>query len=203
MDNIAYLEQISASNRPAKSSGIGDLMSPKLMLVLGGVAIIAIIIIIVGMLSGSGTSGVDLISKINVRSDNLIETISTYNKQVKSSELRSITSSLSSVLTETSTKTSELLTSVYKQKKVNESITKKEATYIEEVNTGLENARLNGLLDRNYVRELTLQTGLLMSMESEALNKIKNDDIKNVLSNSYANLANIYEILSSYSDSTS
>ena len=203
MDNITYLEQISASNRPVKSGGIGGLMSPKILLILGGVAILAIIIIIVGMLSGSGTSGVDLVSKINVRSDNLIATINTYNQQVKSSELRSIASSLSSVLTETSSKTSELLNSVYNQKKVSDSITKKETTYIEEVDADLEAARLNGLLDRNFARQLTLQTGLLLSIESECLSKTKNNDVKNVVSNSYANLATIYETLSNYSDSTS
>ena len=178
-------------------------MSPKILLILGGVAILAIIIIIVGMLSGSGTSGVDLVSKINVRSDNLIATINTYNQQVKSSELRSIASSLSSVLTETSSKTSELLNSVYNQKKVSDSITKKETTYIEEVDADLEAARLNGLLDRNFARQLTLQTGLLLSIESECLSKTKNNDVKNVVSNSYANLATIYETLSNYSDSTS
>ncbi len=204
MDNIAYLNQISAENRASKTNS-NSLFSPKLMIILGAIVLITIIIIIGGSLSSGSEKGVDLVSQINLRSVNLSKTISTYNKQAKSSELRSIASSLSSILTETSSKTTELLSSVYglKNGKISEKITEKEATYIENVNAELEKARLNGLLDRNYVRILTLQTGLLMSLESECLSRTNNSDVKNVLSNSYANLAGIYETLSNYSDSTS
>ncbi len=204
MDNIAYLNQISAENRASQTNS-GGLFSPKLLIILGAVVLIAIIIIIGGSLSSGSEKGVDLVSQINLRSVNLSKTISTYNKQTKSSELRSIASSLSSILTETSSKTTELLSSVYglKNGKVSEKITQKETAHIEAVNDELEKARLNGLLDRNYVRVLTLQTGLLMSLESECLSRTNNSDVKNVLSNSYANLASIYETLSNYSDSTS
>lgn len=204
MDNIAYLNQISAENRASQANS-GGLFSPKLLIILGAVVLIAVIIIIGGSLSSGSEKGVDLVSQINLRSVNLSKTISTYNKQTKSSELRSIASSLSSILTETSSKTTELLSSVYglKNGKVSEKITQKETAHIEAVNDELEKARLNGLLDRNYVRVLTLQTGLLMSLESECLSRTNNSDVKNVLSNSYANLASIYETLSNYSDSTS
>ena len=204
MDNIAYLNQISAENRASKTNSNG-LFSPKLMIILGAIVLITIIIIVGGSLSSGSEKGVDLVSQISLRSVNLSKTISTYNKQTKSSELRSIASSLSSILTETSSKTTELLSSVYglKNGKISEKITEKETAYIENVDAELEKARLNGLLDRNYVRILTLQTGLLMSLESECLSRTNNSDVKNVLSNSYANLASIYETLSNYSDSTS
>lgn len=202
MDNMAYLDKIAASNRPAKASTGPFPFSPKIMIGLG-IAVFAIILIMVlgSALGGDKNSEQTLVEKLSLRSENVGKTIDTYNKSVKSSELRSMGSSLRAVLTELSSKTSTFLTEDFNSKnKTSKKLTEDETAYVEELNTTLENAKLNGLLDRTFVREMTLQIGLLMSMESECSSRTKKTDIKDFLSSSYSNLENLHDSFSNYSE---
>ncbi|MBQ6355230.1 hypothetical protein IJJ18_02310 [Candidatus Saccharibacteria bacterium] len=203
MDNMAYLNQISASNRPAKTSSGPFPFSPKIMIGLGAAIGAIILIIIIGSIfGGDKNSEQTLVQKLNLRSENLSRTIEEYNRDVKSSKLRSMGSSLRTVLNEASSRTSAILEEDFSSKKTDKKVEESEATYIEEVNTALEDAKLNGLLDRVFVREMTYQIGILMSMESNISNKTKKSDLKDFLSGSYSNLENLYSEFSEYSDET-
>ena len=73
--------------------------------------------------------------------------------------------------------------------KINES----ENNAMAELLTNLDNAQLNGLLDRVYHREITYQIGTLLSMEHEAYTSTKISGLKSALETSMNNLNQLYE----------
>lgn len=205
MDNMEYLNQIAASNRPAKSTVGGGLpfsLSPKVLIGLGiAIGLIFLIMIFGSIFGGDKNTEQSLVQKLSLRSANLSETIDEYNRNLKSSNLRSLTGSLRAVLNETSASTATILEEDFGAKS-DKTAEEDEATYIEEVNTTLEDAKLNGLLDREFVREMTYQIGLLLSMESDILSKTKKDNLKDTINNSYTNLENLHKEFSDYSNET-
>ena len=201
---MPYLDKIAESNRPAKATTGPFPFPPKVMIGLGIAVGVIFLIIIVASIFGGGDkdSEQSLVQKLNLRSTNLSRTIETYNRNVKSSKLRSMGSSLRTVLNETASRTTTILTEDFNSKKSDKGAEESEKTYIEEVNTALENAKLNGLLDRDFVREMTYQIGLILSMESDILGKTKKDNLKEFLNSSYSNLESLYNDFSEYSDET-
>ena len=200
MDNKAYLEQISSEARTTKASKMpfGLNISPKLLKLLIGGFIAAILIIIIGAIAGSGGSSErDYLDKIFLRTANLSSSISDYNKRVKSSELRSMGNSLNAVLTETNYSVGNILKNDFgvssPNKPANEKTETEETEWIDGLNQDLENGRLNGVLDRVYSRDLAYEIGILISLESETVAKSKNDTVKTSLTSSMDNLSKLYD----------
>lgn len=198
---MAYLNQISADNRRSAQSK-SFMLNPKVLIGLGIAAVVALIIIVIGSLSGSGNKERDLVYRINLRSSNLIETISNYNEYIKSSRLKTMGSSLSAVLSNTVSDTNNIIAEEYKDNKAPDKLVKEETDYITDVNNTLEESRLNGHLDRSFVRQFTLEIALLMSLESECIARTKSEGIGTVLSSSYVNLESLHEEFENYTDAT-
>ncbi len=206
MDKMAYLQQIATPDQSPKPSKL-SLTSGPLPKILIGLAALAILIIIVGLLTsgGGGTSERSQVEQIQLRSSNLIKTITTYNKSLKSSSLRSSGQSLSNVLTETNRELTNILKSDYAA--TDESDTTLSATtktseqnYIKKVNETLETARLNANLDRTYARQMALEVSLLSSLESSLLEKTSNTSLKNILNTSLKNLSSLHTSFDSFTD---
>ena len=205
--DIDYLNQIAKDNRTAKKVSVGKFpIEPKWLKIIGaGVLGVILIMVIGGLLSGLGHEERDLIDQIYARTTNLNQSISEYGPKVKSSELRSMGSSLSNVLTETNSKISALLASEYGADGTDprdEATTSSEAEYIAEVNTNLNYGWLNGMMDRYFVMEMTREIALLMSLETEASEKTSSEPVKSVLVNSWNNLNQLETQFSSYENST-
>ena len=102
MDEKEYLKQISASVRPEKKPKTSFMSSIFFKVGVGGLVIFIMIMILGGIISGGKadlqTRGINL--KLHL--DNTADVISTYQKSVKSSVLRSSSASLYSVLSNTS-----------------------------------------------------------------------------------------------------
>ena len=208
MDNMAYLQQIASPIEQKPKSPIGSLMSGPLMKVLIGLALLAIVIIIIGTItsgSNNGNSERPLVEQIQLRSNNLIKTITTYNKQLKSSSLRSTGQSLSTVLSETNRELTAILKSDYSiddsSSSASKSLKSDEDKYISAINTTLENARLNANLDRTYARQMALETSLLSSLESSLLAKTSNQSLKSILVTSLNNLSPLHDSFDNFTDS--
>ncbi|MBQ3326064.1 hypothetical protein IJG79_02890 [Candidatus Saccharibacteria bacterium] len=206
MDNKEYLESIAKDTRsagPAKTGAfsIGSLTIPpvfkKILLGIGiALVVLLIVAIIVGIAGSGGNKERDYIDKIYLRSSHLVKETGTYNKLVKSSQLRSMGTSLLAVLNETQFSMSNILKNDFgattPDTPENEKTTEEEnAVMVEYLNT-LENARLNGTLDRVYARELTYQIGMLLSLEHEAYANTKKDNLKSALTTSMNNLNQLY-----------
>ena len=210
MDNMAYLQQISgSSSRQAnRAKGISGLFSDKKIIILIGLALLAIIIIIVGSIMGGEKENPELaaVTRLDQRMTNLSKTISTYNKQVKSSELRAIGTTLSGILNNTDRDITALLKSDFKaetdmEKNTVKTVQAEEAAHIADVNEKLKTGRMSGLLDRVYEREITLQVALLISLETETAGETENQTLLSVISSSLESLNNIHTQLKEFSDS--
>lgn len=206
MDNLAYLNQISQSTRPAKPSITNDrsaFVKLIIKIVAGAVLAFIALIIIGSMISSASGKTSDLSRQIYLRSTNLQSTIQTYNKQLKSSRLRSIGSALSGALTNT---TNQLSTYLQRDESTKDPLTPKESTVAdetalsEELNSSLTNARLNGILDRSYTSQIQLQVSLLMSLGSELLARTNDTELENIITQMNNNLSPILENLTAYSE---
>ena len=208
MNNKEYLEQISSQTRPTKAPGalFGLSLNAKTIKILIGLAIAALVIIIIGsILSASGPKNTeqDYLSQIYLRTDNLTKSIEKYNKYVKSSELRSMGNSLSAVLTETNYNVTTYLREVLEVKSPGqpekEKIVTDETAHAEELDKALEDGRLSGTMDRVYAREFAYEIGMLSALESEAIARTKNDTLKNELTTSSNNLGTLYDQFNNFS----
>lgn len=206
MDNLAYLNQISQSTRPAKPSITNDrsaFVKLIIKIVAGAVLAFIALMIIGNMISSASGKTSDLSRQIYLRSTNLQSTIQTYNKQLKSSRLRSIGSALSGALTNT---TNQLSTYLQRDESTKDPLTPKESTVAdetalsEELNSSLTNARLNGILDRSYTSQIQLQVSLLMSLGSELLARTNDTELENIITQMNNNLSPILENLTAYSE---
>lgn len=203
MDNQAYLDQITASTRPSQSK-----QSPFSSLIFKiaalGIGLTVIIIIFGSLLGAANNKERDLSEQLSIRMTNLSETINTYNSSVKSPELRSIGTSFSTVLANTNRDLSNYLVAKYNfdPKKANQKMLQSETQLIEDLNTALEDARLNGILDRTYVNKLNLEITLLLSLESDILSRTTNSDLQNILQNSTSSLESLLNSTEKYNNNS-
>lgn len=207
MNNLEYLNQISQSNRalkaaPAKPQGFfAQLSIPKI--IIGG-AILFVLLMAFGILLGSlNRKPTNLTRQLYTRTVNVENVISTYNPTVKSSRLRAIGASLSSTLSHASRQLSTYLTNDDpKDDKAlipDDKTLSSETTALEELNFSLNNAKLNGILDRAYDNQLNLQVTLLLSLVSQLIARTKDTALLDILSPLYSSLNAIRSNLEAYS----
>ena len=203
MNNSEYLNQISLDNRRAKS-GSGLFSGKIFKFLLGGIALAALIIIVGSLLKNVSNKEKDLVEQVDIRVSNLSASITTYKSSLKSSRLRAMTASLSGVLSNTSRDVSTLLASVYdySDKTANATTSETELAHITAFNSTMDEAKINGILDRTWVREMALQIALLISIESEAKARTSNSGVAATLESSMSDLNQLYEQFLSYSDAT-
>lgn len=206
MDNLEYLQQISKSNRPvapAQPTSKSNL-SLIIKIAIGGIISFVAILILGIALGNMGAKSSDLAKQIYIRSNNLNSTITTYNRPLKSSRLRSISSSLSGTLVNTSNQLSNYLTSTSDDSKTalvpSEAITTSETELIDNLNTTLNNAKLNGILDRIYEHQIASQVSLLLTLESQLLGRSPDEPLLSIIQQSYASLSTIQTSLEEYDD---
>ena len=177
MNDMAYLQQISAEARPAPASNsLGDLFSSKAFKLVGIFAIVTLVIVlalsIISAAMPKPATAEDDLSRIYLRTNSLLETLKTYNSSVKSSELRAAGASLSAVLTDLSSSSASSLESLYGTETKSLALTSADATSLEKTSNTLAAAKLNGLLDRYYASELSYQISYLILLEDSALSKL-------------------------------
>ncbi len=209
MDNLEYLNQISKSNRPVspvRKKSSGPLGSPIFKIAIGGIIGLVFILAFASLFSSLGKKASELTKQVLLRTNNLNSVVTEYNPAVKSSRLRAIGSSLTTVLTNSSTQLSAYLTSVDGSKDATTPSNKTIATetaQLEELQLSLTNAKLNGLLDRTYENQLILQVSLLLSLISELESRTNDNELLTILSSYSSNLETIHSNLESYSNTSS
>lgn len=201
MNNVDYLNQISASSKKSKSASDSLLSSKPLIISLIAATVLAIFLIIFGIVRDNTTSDTKLLTQLGLRLNNFSTSVSNYNPYVKSSSLRSSGASLSSALEATTLNLKPIL----EEEKINldkadKKLLDSETSHAEALNNSLEAGKLNGILDRTYASEMALQISLLISLESELYNHTKDDSLKSILSNSFENLKTLYPNFNDFSD---
>lgn len=206
MNNLEYLNSISRPAQPTKAKKSGITGGFVLKLLLGAVVAIAAMIGVSVLINNSNSKATDLARHLYLRMTEVQSIVNNYNKDLKSSELRSINYSLSGTLTGSLAQLKSYLEST---KGDNEKSIDPPASIIAEENEflngekgpipTLENARLNGTLDRNYITQIHMQVSLLLSMITELAARDHNEQLNSILGSLHSNLAVIEQSMEKYS----
>lgn len=202
MEGQEYLDQISATNRPVAKKKGGLFSSKFFMVGMIGLAIL-VVIVVFGMILGSGKGGEKESSfALKLHLDNTAEIINEYQSSVRSSDLRSNSASLYGILTNTNKDLTEYITGKYKfkEKDINKNILSEANLAKDALNTELFNAKINGILDRIYAHKMAYEISLIMTEEAKIINSTKSDSLKEALTSSYNSLENLYNKFSDYSE---
>ena len=201
MEGQEYLNQLAAEARPIKQKN--GLTSSKLFIGLI-VAIVALIIIVIAGMVINGNQGGEknLGSALKLHIDNTSSIIKTYQNNIKSSDLRSSSASLDSILDDTSTKLTNYLVEKYKykEKSVEKKILSDATTASEELDAELFEAKINGVLDRIYAHKMAYEISLLLAEESKLMETSRNETLDDLLKTSYDSLENLYPKFNDFSE---
>lgn len=202
MQGQDYLNQISAENRPIKKTGKGIFSSKIFMASMIGLIALTIVIIIGLILGGNKGGEKNLSFALKLHLDNTATVISNYQSSVKSSDLRSHSASLYSIISNTSRKLTDYLTEKYdfKEKDVDKNLVEEATLSKDGLEADLFEAKINGNLDRIYAHKMAYEISLLMNEETKLINTTKNSDYKELLTKSYNSLDNLYDSFGNFSE---
>ncbi len=208
MDNFEYLQQISKSNRPTRRHFTGPKGASNLKILkvaLGGVVVFFLLMGLGSLLGNLGGKQNELTKQLYSRTTNLNGVITSAGRNLKSSRLRAINSSLTSILTHTSNQLSAYLKENGSKNDSdllpNADTVTAEAELTSQLELTLTNARLNGVLDRVYDNQVGLQVSLLLSMTSNLIARSpKDEQLLAILQPFYTSLYTIHENIESYSE---
>lgn len=215
MDKMAYLQQISTSNNAAKKGKNSALLEilKKIVTVRNGIILGIIILVLVvgsvvlGELTKVDTRDQDLLKRSYFMVTDLMdETMDEYAEDVKNSDIRDMSASFKSIMTELQKNDADLLSSFYGVEDVSDEdegdIATDEKNKNDELNSTLEDARLSGRLDRVYLREMTMQIAYLISYQSECGERTKNQTVKDTVNKSEESLKTLYEKFNNFESPT-
>ena len=204
MDNFAYLNEISASNRPVKNPATApkSLKTATIVKIVAAGAVLFFLLMAVGALVGNLKGKTDsLLKQLYLRTTNMSTIMEDYNRDLKSSDLRSLAASLAGTLTNATNQLAGVMGAEDPEDAAPDAATTEEETAVlNELNTSLTNARLNGILDRAYANLVGLQVSLIMSMISELEARTDDAELLKVLSTYRGNLEVLHQGFEAYDD---
>src|SRR5574344_3040133 len=208
MDNMAYLQQIAVDNNKPKSQKPGNNFLLKFLNIK--TAIIALAVIVVLIIIGAITSSMhkvdnkdqDLLVQSWYDANSIIETTyDSYYDYLKSSDIRSLAASIKSALIGIRADDQSILLDKYGIE-VDDlddgDIAKAEVEKNSTLNSALEQARLDGVLDRTFAREMALQLAYLRSYQSGCGARVTDQDILDKTNAAVSNLDNLYTQLNAF-----
>lgn len=202
MDNKEYLKQISSDIRPEKKSRMGFMSSPIFKVVCGGVVAFILIAIIGAVLSNGKANLKDQCIGLKLQLDNTLATISDYQSDLKSSNLRSSSASLYGVFSNTNRDLTDYVTQKYEYKsgKEDENLVEEATLHKDALEADLFNAKINGTLDRIYALKMAYEISVIMAQETSVYNATSDDALRGILSTSYDSLNTLYSKFNDFSE---
>ena len=154
-----------------------------------------LIAIIGGILSGGKTGVKDQAIELKLNIDSTLEVISEFQQSIKSSDLRSSSASLYSVLSNTSRDLTTYVTENYEYTPKNDN--KKFADDVALERDGLESAlfeaKINGVLDQVYANKLAYVISLIYTKELNLKKATSKEDLQAILDSSINSLSTLYD----------
>ncbi|MBR3052456.1 hypothetical protein IKG60_02450 [Candidatus Saccharibacteria bacterium] len=209
MNSQDYLNQISAASQPVSgshSSGnskLNNILHSKFFLIgFIGLAIFILILVIGQVLGGTKVNLRTELVQLKFHIGNTSSLISTYQPNLKSSELRSYSASLQSILSVTDSNLTSYLTEEYnyKESEEDEGLSLELATERDALENELFEAKINGVLDRTYARKMTYEISIFMSEESKIYNSARDESLRAIIDQSYSSLENLYDNFNNFSE---
>lgn len=160
-------------------------------LVLAGI-VGAGLVIIIGfalVVFNAAPSAVDKAAALNVRLTSLQQLASASQQTLRDNDLRSTNAAFSLYLSNTLRDINDPVTAMgANAESVVKPITATEASYIEDIKTKFEEAKLNVMFDRTYAREMAYQIGVLGTMMTGVYKATTSASLKKALETSTASL---------------
>lgn len=189
---VNYLNHISA--QPPKQSPFTP--SWKLIAIIGA-ALVVVVIILVIVLSSLSSAQKRPLERLAARLDATETIAADAQAHLKSSQLRSLNSTLRLYLTNVNRDIGEpLATADVNTESLNTSIIAEEST--EEMASRLEDARLNAVYDRTYTREIAYQLATTLALLQEINAGNYSNEIKAFATDVYDNLQPTHEAFDEY-----
>lgn len=201
MEGQEYLNQLAAEARPTKQKN-GLLSSKTFIVLLIALVVVVLFGIVMGIINGNKGGEQKLGTTLKLHIDNTSTIIQTYQPKVKSSDLRSSSASLYSVLSNTTTELTDYLVEKYnfKPKKVDKKVTAEADEASEELDAELFEAKINGNLDRIYAHKMAYEISLFLAEEAKLMETSKNETLDELLKKSYDSLENLYPKFNDFSE---
>ena len=204
MESQEYLNQLSAKVRPEKVSkgGLSFLNSIYVKIILGAGVALVLLAVLGSLIGGTRVDESTKVLSLSARITNTESVIKAYQPNVKSSDLRSNTASLASVLANTSRELTAYASTLSKSKdkNVQKKIEAQAATDKEELETELFSAKINGILDRIFAHKMAYEISVIATREKEIINSTGKAELKEILTTSYESLANLYDKFNDFSE---
>ena len=203
MNDLDYLNQISAGvqNQAQKPTFLDKKM--KIIIGILGGAILLLIILVAAVGSSpkeTEATATSELGRLYTRVEELTKTITKYNGSVSKPSLRSTGASFSTLLAELSTTTKSYLTNYgIELNAITPSAS--DTTLITNLNSSLENYRLNGILDRKYASEMYFQIRYLIVIEDSVREKTTDTNLQTYLESSKTSLSRLQETFYNFSES--
>ena len=205
MDNLEYLNQISANTRPTKPqkdnpSPLNKNIIKFSLFGLIGIIIIAVIASVLSNSSNSEPAELSNIESLYLRINNLSSVSETYKPNIKNSSLRASSSSLNVILTNSKNNFYSILSTFYGIDASKLTIPSNLSDEFSELSSSLENAQLNGLLDRIYANEMAYQISRILILESSTIERTESEEVKSAINSSYSSLEKLKNDFSKFSE---
>ena len=202
MDGTEYLEQISSTVRPDKKPKFNFMSSLIFKLAIGAVIVFIALAIIGGILSGGKADIKEQTISLNLHISNTLSTISEYKSNLKSSDLRSSSASLYSVLSNTNRDLDEYISKKYSVKSGSEGKKLKDEAKLhnDELVNSLFEAKITGTLDRIFAHKMAYEISLITTKETSIYNASGDGTLKTILESSYNSLENLYDRFNDFSE---
>ena len=171
-------------------------MNSTIFKFIAGAVAAFIVLAVVGVILGNGRAGArDQAISLKLNIDSTLSVISKYQPSVKSSDLRSSSASLYSVLSNTNRDLTSFVTENYDYNAKNDD--KKFADNVaaerDALETALFQAKINGILDQVYANKMAYVVSLISAKETSLYNATGNAGLQTILSSSYNSLSNLYD----------
>lgn len=201
MNDLDYLNQISAGLQPQKRASFFD-KKMKTVLVALAVAIVAVIVfVVIGSSAPKETTLDHELTRIYHRSDGITKLVSSYNKDSSSSSLRAAGNSLTTILDGLKSNITSTLKSSYSITASSTKPLESDSSLVSASDKKLKTAKQNGVLDRYYASELKYQVEGLIILETTALSKSPDSATEAYLKDSKSSLTRLAETFGNYTSS--
>lgn len=177
-------------------------MNPMILWgLIGGLLLLVIIVFIAISSAGNNTSSSSL-TGVAIQMQNLKTVTESSQKNIKSSELRTVNSSLTLALTNSNRDLAgPIAASDIKLKDKKNKTIAASAASTAELQQRLEDARLNAIFDRTYARELTFALKTLRSDMAVLYKSSRSSELKTALETADSNLKPIEQTFEAFNGS--
>jgi hypothetical protein len=192
--SIDYLNQIAP---PEKKPGL----SRKMTFILAGLGAALVIVIGLALFGAKSAGPTTDMQTLAARLQTLQTIMERSRSTIKSSELRTINSNLSIILTNANRDIAlPLKNNNVDVKKLDKNIVTAENGT--KLSAALENARLNAVYDETYAREINYQLATVLALMKKLYNETNSKSLKEYLNNTNTNITPLKKQLDSFTTTT-